>query len=74
MKNYISVKEDIGGETRRVDINLDQVLEIRHEDDNLTFSFGPENVTVAVLDDDLRAALATHGIVFEISETRAEAA
>ena len=74
MKNFITVKEEIGGETRRVAINLDAVCEIRDDGGNLTFSFGVDNETIAILDDDLRSSLAAHGVVFEKPKAMAEAA
>lgn len=74
MSKFVTIMEDIGGDTREVAINLEKVNEIRDDGDSLTFSFGPENETAAIFDDRLRAALASHGIVFSENSTAAKAA
>lgn len=75
MSKFLTVNEDIGGEFRRVAVNLDAVCEIRDEaNGTVTFAFALENETTAVLDDDLISTLASHGIVFETPKAMAEAA
>ncbi len=74
MSKFILVREDIGGEFREVAINLAAVQEIRNDGDVLTFVFTDGNSTAAIFDDDLRAALAAHGITFPVNVSVAKAA
>lgn len=74
MSQFILVREDIGGEFRKVAVNLEKVNEIRDDGDVLTFAFADGTTTVAILDDDLRAALAAHGITFPVNVSVAKAA
>ena len=74
MSNFVTIREDVGGDTREVAINLDAVQEIRDDGDSLTFSFGLEHETAAIFDEALRAALAARGIVFSENAEVAKAA
>ncbi len=57
-RNFIRVREDVGGETRTVLVNTACVAEIQIEAETATFHFvGGAQATVAVLDDRLKAAL-----------------
>ncbi len=74
MSNFVTIREDIGGDTREVAINLNSVQEIRNDGDVLMFAFADGISTVAILDEALQAGLAAHGVVFSENAEVAKAA